>query len=54
MSAKDILVKAVESDRQGRILQAQHYYEEGIQLLMNAVNGKCFESNDYRFTYQIL
>lgn len=43
MNAKELLVKAVESDRDGRILEAQNLYEEGIQLLMNAVNGKYFK-----------
>lgn len=40
MNAKDILMKAVQCDQAGRILEAQIHYQEGIQILMELVNGK--------------
>lgn len=39
MNAKDILIKAVQCDKIGRILEAQHLYQDGIQLLMDLVSG---------------
>lgn len=40
MSAKDILIKAVQCDQAGRILEAQYNYQEGIECLMELVEGK--------------
>lgn len=39
MNAKDVLMKAVQCDQENRILEAQNYYQEGIEMLMNLVNG---------------
>ncbi|XP_073836500.1 MIT domain-containing protein 1 [Musca autumnalis] len=40
MNAKDILLKAVQCDKEGRILEAQNLYQDGIQLLMDVVSGE--------------
>ena len=40
MNAKDILMKAVQCDQAGRILEAQYNYQEGIQILMELVEGE--------------
>lgn len=40
MNAKDILMRAVQCDQAGRILEAQHLYQDGIQILMDLVAGK--------------
>ncbi|XP_075161914.1 MIT domain-containing protein 1 isoform X1 [Haematobia irritans] len=37
MNAKDILIKAVQCDKAGRILEAQQLYQDGIQILMDVV-----------------
>ncbi|XP_013116647.1 MIT domain-containing protein 1 [Stomoxys calcitrans] len=37
MNAKDILIKAVQCDKEGRILEAQSLYQDGIQILMDVV-----------------
>ncbi|TMW41414.1 hypothetical protein DOY81_013506, partial [Sarcophaga bullata] len=40
MNAKDILMKAVQCDQAGRILEAQYNYQEGIQILMELVEDE--------------
>lgn len=40
MNAKDILMRAVQCDQAGRILEAQHLYQDGIQILMDLVAGE--------------
>ena len=40
MNAKEILMKAVQCDQAGRILEAQYNYQEGIQILMELVEGE--------------
>lgn len=40
MNAKDILIKAVQCDKDGRILEAQDLYQDGIQILMEVVGGR--------------
>ncbi|XP_023302016.2 MIT domain-containing protein 1 [Lucilia cuprina] len=40
MNAKEILMKAVQCDQAGRILEAQNNYQEGIQILMELVNDE--------------
>ncbi|XP_054733810.1 MIT domain-containing protein 1-like [Anastrepha obliqua] len=37
MNAKDILMRAVQCDQAGRILEAQNLYQDGIQILMDLV-----------------
>ncbi|XP_017466624.1 PREDICTED: MIT domain-containing protein 1-like isoform X1 [Rhagoletis zephyria] len=44
MSAKDILMRAVECDQVGRILEAQDLYEEGQRLVMQLVAHQRDES----------
>uniref|UniRef100_A0A0K8UG29 MIT domain-containing protein 1 n=1 Tax=Bactrocera latifrons TaxID=174628 RepID=A0A0K8UG29_BACLA len=40
MNAKDILMRAVQCDQAGRILEAQHLYQDGIQILMDLVGDE--------------
>ncbi|KAM7358155.1 MIT domain-containing protein 1 [Cochliomyia hominivorax] len=40
MNAKEILMKAVQCDQEGRILEAQNNYQEGIEMLMTLVNDE--------------
>ncbi|XP_061393504.1 MIT domain-containing protein 1 [Musca vetustissima] len=40
MNAKDILMKAVQCDKDGRILEAQDLYQDGIQILMELVGDE--------------
>lgn len=40
MQAKELLIRAVECDQSGRILEAQTLYTDGIDQLMNFVNGE--------------
>uniref|UniRef100_T1PJ68 Microtubule interacting and transport protein n=1 Tax=Musca domestica TaxID=7370 RepID=T1PJ68_MUSDO len=40
MNAKDILIKAVQCDKDGRILEAQDLYQDGIQILMEVVGDE--------------
>lgn len=40
LNAKELLIRAVECDQVGRILEAQTLYTEGIGQLMQFVNGE--------------
>ncbi|XP_036345773.1 MIT domain-containing protein 1-like [Rhagoletis pomonella] len=40
MNAKDILMRAVQCDQAGRILEAQNLYQDGIQILMDLVSDE--------------
>lgn len=39
-SAASVLTRAVELEKQGRYTEASVTYQEGIQLLLNAIKGK--------------
>ncbi|XP_067629988.1 MIT domain-containing protein 1-like [Eurosta solidaginis] len=40
MNAKDILMRAVQCDQAGRILEAQNLYQDGIHILMDLLPGE--------------
>lgn len=50
MNAKDILMRAVQCDQAGRILEAQHLYQDGIQILMDLVAGKELQAKSFQKT----
>ncbi|KAH8303848.1 hypothetical protein KR018_012110 [Drosophila ironensis] len=53
MRAKELLIKAVECDQLGRILEAQTLYTDGISQLMAFVNGEPDETKRKGFLTRI-
>ncbi|EDX09138.1 GD13796 [Drosophila simulans] len=53
LNAKKLLIRAVECDQVGRILEAQTLYTEGIAQLMQFVNGEPDEAKRMGFLTRI-
>ncbi|XP_017098155.1 MIT domain-containing protein 1 isoform X2 [Drosophila bipectinata] len=53
MHAKELLIRAVECDQSGRILEAQTLYTDGIAELMSFVNGEPDEAKRKVFLTRI-